>query len=126
MKVFLLSVHVLAAIIFIGPVTVAASMFPPLARRALADGGPDAVLVVLHRVSRVYAVGGVTVPVFGIATATALGVLTEPWLLVSMAITAGAAAVLLWAVLPAQAAVLSARAGDRGARAGARPEARRL
>ena len=35
MNKFLLSVHVVAAIIFVGPVTVAASMFPPIARRAL-------------------------------------------------------------------------------------------
>jgi hypothetical protein len=36
MTKFLLTVHVLAAIITIGPVTVAASMLPPSARRALA------------------------------------------------------------------------------------------
>ena len=33
---FLLAVHVIAAIVAVGPVTVAASMFPPAARRALA------------------------------------------------------------------------------------------
>ncbi|MFF4759058.1 hypothetical protein [Streptomyces sp. NPDC001292] len=36
MTKFLLAVHVLAAIVAIGPVTVAASMFPPAVRRALA------------------------------------------------------------------------------------------
>jgi hypothetical protein len=34
---FLLSVHVLAVIVAIGPVTVAASMLPAFARRASAD-----------------------------------------------------------------------------------------
>lgn len=33
MTKFLLSLHVLAAILAVGPVTVAASMFPPAARR---------------------------------------------------------------------------------------------
>ena len=46
MNKFLLSVHVLAAIIFVGPVTVAASMFPPIARRSLtaepSSSGPAA------------------------------------------------------------------------------------
>lgn len=39
MTKFLLAVHVIAAIVAIGPVTVAASMFPPFARRALAESG---------------------------------------------------------------------------------------
>ncbi|NEC82656.1 hypothetical protein G3I38_26325, partial [Streptomyces sp. SID7958] len=39
---FLLSLHVLAAIVAVGPVTVAASMFPPAARRAAPGGGAGA------------------------------------------------------------------------------------
>jgi hypothetical protein len=39
---FLLAVHVIVAIVAIGPVTVAASMFPPFARRALAESGGTA------------------------------------------------------------------------------------
>ncbi|MYX95050.1 hypothetical protein GT045_09555 [Streptomyces sp. SID486] len=38
MTKFLLAVHVIAAILAVGPVAVAASMFPPAARRALAAG----------------------------------------------------------------------------------------
>ncbi|MGK5530726.1 hypothetical protein [Streptomyces sp. URMC 129] len=98
MSKFLLSVHVLAAIVAIGPVTVAASMFPRFVR----DGGNPAVGAVLHRICRVYAALGVTVPVFGLATALSMDVLTDAWLLVSMALTAVAAVVLFAAVLPAQ------------------------
>ncbi|WP_338678046.1 hypothetical protein V1460_13995 [Streptomyces sp. SCSIO 30461] len=58
-----------------------------------------AVLRNLHRVCRVYAMAGVVVPVFGIATASSLGVPGESWLIVSMLLTAGATAVL---VLPRQ------------------------
>jgi hypothetical protein len=116
----LLSVHVLAAIVAIGPVTVAASMFPAAARRAMAGSDTDrdlAVLRSLHRVCRVYATVGVVVPVFGLATAGSLGVLGDAWLLVSIALTAAAAAVLVALVLPRQAR-LAAREPDRRALAG--------
>jgi hypothetical protein len=105
----LLTIHVLAAIIAIGPVTVAASMFPAATRRALAeptDQRAAAVLRNLHRICRVYAVLGVLVPVFGLATASSLGVLTDAWLIISMVLTAAAAAVLAFLILPGQAAIL--------------------
>lgn len=94
MTEFLLSVHVLAAIIAVGPVTVAASMFPAFARRAAAEsvaGQPIVVLRTLHRICRVYAAVGIVVPVFGIATAISLGVLGDTWLMISIALTAAAA-----------------------------------
>jgi hypothetical protein len=107
----LLSVHVLAAILAVGPVAVAASMFPAAVRRALADPGDvraAAVVSVLHRICRVYAVVGVVVPVFGFATAGRLHVLGDTWLIVSIALTAAAAAVLIALVLPGQSALVAA------------------
>jgi uncharacterized membrane protein len=106
----LLAVHVLAAIIAIGPVTVAASMFTAAARRALASPGDDhalAVVRILHRICRVYAAVGVFVPVFGFATANSLHVLGDAWLIVSIVLTAIAAAVLALLVLPRQNAILA-------------------
>ncbi|MFD9098452.1 hypothetical protein [Streptomyces collinus] len=105
MTKLLLAVHVLAAIVAVGPVTVAASMFPPAARRAMA--APDDIraaetLGLLHRICRVYAVVGLVVPVFGFATASEMGVLGSAWLIVSIALTALAALVLAALVLPAQ------------------------
>ncbi|TDD23042.1 DUF2269 family protein [Kribbella turkmenica] len=127
MNKFLLSVHVLAAIIFVGPVTVAASMFPPLARRALAADQPEtAELKVLHRISRGYAIGGLSVPVFGIAVGAGLGVLTDYWLIVSMILTAIAAGVLAFVVLPAQGRVLAAADGAPEARDRVLPQAKSL
>lgn len=109
MTKFLLSVHVLAAIIAIGPVTVAASMFPAAVRRAQ-SAGPDAPSLasarLLHRVCRVYAVVGLVVPVFGFATASSLGVLTDAWLITSIGLTAAAAGVLALLVLPGQEGLL--------------------
>jgi hypothetical protein len=114
----LLALHVIAAIVAVGPVTVAASMFPPVARKALAEPGPGLspgpgpaednrhTLAVLHRICRVYAVVGVAVPVFGFATAQNMGVLGSAWLIVSIALTALAAAVLAALVLPRQGAIL--------------------
>lgn len=119
----LLSVHVLASIIFVGPVTVAVSLFPRYARAALAPdvagaGSADraaAVAMVLHRVSRVYAVLGLSVPVAGIALGAHLGVLGETWVVVSIALTVAAAALLATVLLPGQHDVTSAfRDGGAG------------
>ncbi|MFF9017152.1 hypothetical protein ACF09C_29825 [Streptomyces sp. NPDC014870] len=109
MTKLLLSVHVLAAILAVGPITVAASLFPRYARQA------SPVAALLHRICRGYAVAGVAVPVFGLATALQLGVLTDAWLLTSMALTAIAAAVLTLAILPGQRALLSTADGAGGA-----------
>ncbi|MCP2164304.1 hypothetical protein [Goodfellowiella coeruleoviolacea] len=106
----LLAIHVLAAIIAVGPVTVAASMFPAAARRARAlpdDAQAVAVLRTLHRICRIYAAIGVVVPVFGLATASSLGVMGDAWLVASIVLTALAAAVLALIVLPGQTAVLA-------------------
>lgn len=110
MTKLLLSIHVLAAIVAVGPVTVAASMFPPAARRAIA-AGPDqdvTVMRTLHRICRVYAALGIVVPVFGLATATSLGVLGDAWLITSIVLTAAAAGVLILLVLPRQEKILGA------------------
>ncbi|KAB8183177.1 hypothetical protein [Microbispora catharanthi] len=131
MTKFFLAVHVLAAILAVGPVAVAASMFPSAARRlpdrgaagrASADRGAAgrdtgvggvATLRVLHRICRVYAVAGLAVPVFGFATASGLGVLRDAWVIASILLTAAAAAILALAVLPRQDAVVARlTAGD--------------
>ncbi|MGW6740611.1 protease [Streptomyces sp. NPDC055025] len=110
MTKFLLAVHVLAAIVAIGPVTVAASMFPPTVRRALAEPGDRQAVAwvrLLHRICRVYAVIGLAVPVFGFATASSMGVLGDAWLIVSIVLTALAAIALGALVLPRQEALLT-------------------
>ncbi len=60
----------------------------------------------LHRISRVYAAVAVVVPVFGLATASSLHVLGDTWLIVSITLTAIAAAILALLVLPRQRAIL--------------------
>jgi hypothetical protein len=111
MATVLLSLHVVLAIVLIGPMTVAVSLFPRYARTAV--GGADgpsketadrsaAVATVLHRTSRAYAVLGLSVPVAGVALAGRMGVLGDTWVLVSLAVTVGAAALLAAVVLPDQ------------------------
>ncbi|MFC9653726.1 MULTISPECIES: hypothetical protein [unclassified Streptomyces] len=110
MTKFLLAVHVLAAIVAIGPVTVAASMFPPYARRAMAapeDPRALSSVQLLHRICRVYAVVGLAVPVFGFATGSAMGVLGDAWLIVSIILTGLAAVTLMVLVLPRQEAIVT-------------------
>lgn len=117
MTAALLSVHVLLAIVCIGPITVVGGMFPAFARRALvvdADSRAVGALQVLLRISRVYAVVALGVPVFGVATAVQLDVLTDAWLLVSIALTAAAAALFGLRILPIQAALTAAAGTDAG------------
>lgn len=56
MSAFLLSVHLVAAILAVGPIAVAASMFPPAARAAAAADDPlgAATPRLLHRITKVY------------------------------------------------------------------------
>ncbi|MET9437090.1 hypothetical protein [Streptomyces sp. NPDC006551] len=112
----LLSVHVLVAILAVGSITVAASMFPRYALQASggedADGRAAGVAALLHRICRGYAVAGLAVPVFGIATGASLGVLTDAWLIVSLVLTLIAAALLAAAILPGQRSLLAAEPGS--------------
>jgi hypothetical protein len=107
MSAILLSAHVIIAILAVGPIAVAASMFPRYAR----DGGP--VANALYRICQTYAVVGVAVPLLGIATAVSMGVLTQAWVLVSIALTAVAAVVLIASILPDQRAALEGTVATR-------------
>ena len=120
----LLSLHVLAGIVFVGPVTVAVSLFPRYARMA-ADVTQRAavmpVLTLLRRISTAYAVLGISVPVFGLGVALQLGVLTDAWLVVAIALTLVAAGVLVLLVLPTQRSMLDVLADPASPLAAAEP-----
>ncbi|MEV4559814.1 DUF2269 family protein [Kitasatospora sp. NPDC049285] len=112
MAKFLLSLHVLVSVLFIGPVAVAVSMFPRKAKAALVEGpeqvGAAASVRLLHRISQLYALLGIAVPVLGIGTAQVMGVMGDAWITVSIVLTALAAGVLLLFVLPGQQATIDA------------------
>ncbi|GAB3450614.1 hypothetical protein GCM10027436_47120 [Actinophytocola sediminis] len=119
----MLSVHVLAAIVFVGGSAAATSLFPryaPVAAAAVAvavpaGAGPAAesgernrgVAVALHRITRGYGIAGIAVPVAGIVLAAAQGRLGEIWVIVSMILTAAAGALLVLRITPGQHAALT-------------------
>ncbi|MFE4494852.1 DUF2269 family protein [Streptomyces niveus] len=116
MTKLLLSIHVLASILVVGPIAVAASMFPRYARRTAGeDGHSVGATVLLHRICSGYAIVGVAVPVFGIATGAQLGVLTDAWLLTSIVLTTIAAAILALAILPGQERMIESAAAAAAA-----------
>jgi hypothetical protein len=113
-----LALHILAAIVAIGPVAVAASMFPPVARRALASpgtGDAEATMGVLYRICRIYALVGIAVPLFGFAAAGVMKVTGQTWVIVSIVLTVVAAVVLGALVLPRQAALIEGGRDGAGA-----------
>ncbi|WP_037606711.1 hypothetical protein [Streptacidiphilus rugosus] len=115
-KLFLI-LHILAVIIAIGPVAIAASMFPPVARKVLASPGnvgATATLGLLNRISRVYALVGLAVPFFGFAAAGVMKVTGQTWVIVSIVLTGLAAVLLAALVLPRQTELLKGEgAGGR-------------
>ena len=118
MTKFFLALHILAAIVAIGPVAVAASMFPPVARRALASpgtGDAGVTMALLYRICRIYALVGVAVPVFGFAAAGVMKVTGQTWVIVSIVLTVLAAVVLGALVLPRQAQLIEGGRDGAGA-----------
>ncbi|MFD7025890.1 hypothetical protein [Promicromonospora sukumoe] len=135
MENLLLSAHVLAGILFVGPVAVTTSLFPrfaplpaagttaePAAGHAgAADaegpaglaGGPAArsersatVARMLHGVTRVYGMLALVVPVLGLVLAAVQGRLGEVWVVVAMVLTAVAGGLLALRIAPGQQALL--------------------
>jgi hypothetical protein len=115
----LLSVHVLASIVFVGGSAVATSLFPryaPVAAGVPAGAVAEAphsdernrgVAVALHRITRGYAVFGLVVPLAGIVLASVQGRMGEIWITISMVLTAVAGALLATQIYPRQRDALS-------------------
>ncbi|SDE60572.1 hypothetical protein [Auraticoccus monumenti] len=106
MEKLLLAAHVLAGILFVGPVAVTASLFPRYAPLAAGSGDPglrDAgVAAVLHRVTRSYGVIALVVPLIGLLLAGVQGRVGEIWITVAMVLTAVAGGLLALRIAPTQ------------------------
>ncbi|MFE3457848.1 hypothetical protein ACFXKD_09890 [Nocardiopsis aegyptia] len=133
MEHVLLSVHVLAAIVFVGGSAVAASLFPryaPVAATTPSAPGHDpsaapppdtdpagernrAVAASMHRITRGYALFGLVVPMAGIALAIVQGRMGEIWINVSMALTLVAGLLLATQIYPRQREALRNPGGTR-------------
>jgi len=129
----LLAAHVVAGILFVGPIAVATSLFPrfgstrsdpmpgpiPAISSAPSAGeGGVSVARFLHRTTRVYALLALAVPAFGLVLAAVQGRLTEIWVVAAMVLTAVAGAILALRIVPAQRDALMApgRADLKGLR----------
>ena len=117
MENVLLAAHVLAGILFVGPVAVTSSLFPRFVQPApvggsdavatpgvatVSVGTAPAVATVLHRVTRVYGILAFVVPVIGLLLAAVQGRLGEIWIIIAMVLTAVAGALLALRIVPAQ------------------------
>jgi hypothetical protein len=121
MESVLLSVHVLAAIVFVGGSAVATSLFPRYApvvigvpagmtaEGAPAGSSPEApgernrgVAVALHRITKGYGIAGIVVPAAGMVLASTQGRMGEIWIAISVVLTAVAGALLALWIAPRQ------------------------
>ncbi|MEU8894792.1 hypothetical protein [Nocardia sp. NPDC048505] len=107
----LLSLHVLAGIVFVGGSAVATSLFPRYA--PMLDAPPDSerslgVARAMHRITGTYAALGLVVPALGIVLAAVQGRLGESWITAAMIITAVAGGLLAVQIHPMQRSALAA------------------
>lgn len=107
MKSLLLSVHVLAGILFVGPIAVSTSLFPRFAP-VTGGGGNAAVAAVLYRITRLYGTLALIVPLVGVLLAMVQGRTTEIWIVVAMVMTAAAGGLLALQIAPRQREALDA------------------
>ncbi len=114
MQALLLSVHVVAGILFVGPIAVATSLFPRYAPvvGASADAERSAGTArLLHRITRVYGVLALVVPIVGLALAGVQGRMSEVWIITAVALTAVAGVLLVVQIAPRQAQALATPGG---------------
>lgn len=120
MQSLLLSLHVVAGILFVGPVAVVTSLFPRYAPVAVTpEGAPAAprsthTARLLHRITRTYGVLAIAVPVIGLVLAAVQGRIGDTWVVVAMVLTGIAGGLLAVAIAPLQQEALTAP--DDGAR----------
>ena len=116
----LLAVHVVAGILFVGPVTVTTSIFPRFvpvrdpAQGALRAPRNTPVPTMLYRITRTYALLAIIVPAVGLVLAAVQGRFGEVWIVVAMVLTAVAGGLLALRLVPLQADTLrdAATEGD--------------
>lgn len=114
MQALLLSVHVVAGILFVGPIAVATSLFPRYAPvvGASADTERSAGIArLLHRMTRVYGVLALVVPIVGLALAGVQRRMSEVWIIAAIALTAVAGILLVVQIAPRQAQALATPGG---------------
>ncbi|MBT0768720.1 hypothetical protein KIH74_07270 [Kineosporia sp. J2-2] len=105
-----LFIHVATAILFIGAVAVATSLFPRYATGDDAAGfvgsGGHPAAVAMHRITRLYGLLAVISPVAGLILAIRWHALGHTWVWLSLVLVVIAWALLLLAIIPQQEKLL--------------------
>jgi heme exporter protein D len=104
---FFVFAHVLVAIMTFGPVSVASSMFPRLAR-----DGADAAAGTMARITKNYGLVSILVPLLGFSAALAAGNFNR-WIWESLLLIAVSIVVLIFWVVPLQARTLALELQER-------------
>lgn len=104
--------HVAAATDFLGPATVAVSLFPRYLLLAIDDPAELGAARAFHRITRAYGTTSLVVPVLGLALAAQGGYLDELWVGASIGLFAVLAVLVLGVVVPGQRRLLDG--GDDG------------
>ena len=99
----LLFLHILAAICFLGPVTVATSLFPKHA-----TPGDLNIARLFSRISHGYGMASLAVPLFGLLTAQEVNYLGEAWVDASLGLYFLAWFALVAYIIPKQRKIVSA------------------
>ncbi|MGJ4076673.1 hypothetical protein ACN4EB_03285 [Corynebacterium macclintockiae] len=118
MSTFIVALHVLAAILLIGPVAIASSMYAPQFRKAQSgDQAAIGALRLVHRITRAYGFVSLLVPVLGlVAFFTVDGAMKEHALHFALLLAIVAWGILIALVIPSQrkglVALNAVEAGD--------------
>lgn len=112
MGVVFLVIHVVAAVLFIGPSAVTASLFPRYV--PLSDAAGTArdsarslqVATAVHRIARVYGALALIVPAAGLVVGILWDKFGQAWLLVAMGLTVVAGVLFAIGIVPRQRAAL--------------------
>jgi MFS family permease len=109
----LLVFHIFGAILLIGPITVATSIFPRHALAAVADVTERGAVRLAHRITSGYGLASLVVPALGGALAGQSNLWGARWLQVAIAVYVCALTVLLLVIVPHQRrVVVSINAGE--------------
>jgi len=107
-----LVIHVLGAVLFIGPAAVTASLFPRYVPITDGNGGMRdearslSVATALNRVARTYGMLALVVPAAGLVLGILWDKFSQGWLLVAMLLTAVAGVLFAVLIVPAQRRLL--------------------
>lgn len=95
--------HVLAAILLIGPVAISTSMFAPQLRKVAAGNDDAGSLRLLNKITRIYGLASLLVPTFGlIAMFTVDGAMKDATIHTGLLLSIIAWAILVFLVIPRQ------------------------